>query len=292
MTTDLPSPAAAPPPAPAKKPSDLWSRVVVAVVAVPVLLFAIYQDRPEWVWALVFPASLLGMYEFFAMAIDDAPDRVAGLAIGAAACAAFYWLPVDRGAHLVPIFLALVPTAIYYVLRFGEIPTATHRITATVTGIVYGGLLFNFLAVIKRELGAGDWVLLVLVVPWFSDTAAYFAGRALGKRKMYPALSPSKTWAGAVGGLVGALVGAALMKTFRLDALSWLDVLVLGVPGGILCQLGDLFESLVKRSCGVKDSGTVLGGHGGILDRVDAVIVFAPYLYLYWLATHGAAGAS
>src|SRR5690606_38043540 len=140
---------------------------------------------------------------------------------------------------------------------------------ASVTGILYGGALFTFVALLKRDRGSGDWILLVLLVPWISDTAAYFAGRALGKRKMYPALSPGKTWAGAVGGLSGACAAATFVKLFRIEAITWGDVVVLGLVGGTLCQLGDLFESMVKRACGAKDSGTLLGGHGGILDRVD-----------------------
>lgn len=260
---------------------NLASRALVAVIAVPVLIFAMYFERHELVWGLVFVASGVAMYEFFAMHLPDKTDRVAGVVLGLGACAILYWVPPHRGGHLLPPFVAVVGSGLYYVFRFGELPSVAARVGATVTGILYGGVLFTFVALLKRH-GGGDYVLLVLGTPWISDTGAYFAGRFLGKRKLYPALSPGKTWAGAVGGLCGAVAAAAAVKALRLqDELTWVDVAVLGLAGGALCQVGDLFESMIKRSRGVKDSGTILRGHGGMLDRVDAVLWFAPFVFLY-----------
>jgi phosphatidate cytidylyltransferase len=124
-------------------------------------------------------------------------------------------------------------------------------------------------------------VLLVLIVAWLADTGGYFAGRFLGKSKLYEAVSPKKTWAGAWGGIAGSLVGVAVLKLVRADYLEWYDVALIAIPGGILGQLGDLTESLIKRSVGVKDSGALLPGHGGLLDRIDAVLFIAPYVYAY-----------
>jgi phosphatidate cytidylyltransferase len=149
-----------------------------------------------------------------------------------------------------------------------------------VTGIVYAGFLTMFLALLKT-FGGGDAVLLVLLVAWVADTGAYFAGRFLGNAKLYEAVSPKKTWAGAWGGLAGSLGGAALLKVIHYHQLAWIDVLLIAIPGGILGQMGDLAESMIKRSTGVKDSGSLLPGHGGILDRIDAVLFIAPYVYVY-----------
>jgi phosphatidate cytidylyltransferase len=124
-------------------------------------------------------------------------------------------------------------------------------------------------------------VLFVLVVMWLGDTGAYFAGRFLGKHKLYEAVSPKKTWEGAFGGLAGSLVAAIVMKLVRMDHVAWVDVILLALPGAALGQMGDLVESLFKRSTGVKDSGAIWPGHGGILDRIDAVLFFAPYVYVY-----------
>jgi phosphatidate cytidylyltransferase len=162
----------------------------------------------------------------------------------------------------------------------------------SLTGIVYVGLLFHFVALIKRDFGpaGGDVIVLVLMVAWVGDTGAYFAGRYLGKRKLYAAVSPKKTWAGAIGGVAASALAAAVTKVglsaihqapSLMHELTWLDVFLLAVPGAILGQIGDLFESLLKRATGIKDSSSLLPGHGGILDRVDAVLFLAPYVYLY-----------
>jgi phosphatidate cytidylyltransferase len=121
----------------------------------------------------------------------------------------------------------------------------------------------------------------VLIIAWVADTGGYFAGRYLGKARLYEAVSPKKTWAGAWGGLAGSLIGVAALKLISAHWLTWLDVALLAIPGGILGQLGDLTESLIKRSVGVKDSGSLLPGHGGILDRIDAVLFIAPYVFAY-----------
>jgi phosphatidate cytidylyltransferase len=274
------------------KLGNLASRILVAIIAAPILLLAMYQSRPEYTWGVVFAASLIAMHEFFAMTLADKTDRIASVACGAAACAAMYWVPVRRGGQLFPLFLAFVPVGIYYLFRFGDQATVAARFTASVAGIVYGGVLFTFIALIKRDTAdipgyaSGHLILLLLLVPWISDTFAYAAGRMFGKRKLYPAVSPGKTIAGGVGGLVGACTAAAGVKYFALpDLLSWIDVAALGLGGGALCQLGDLIESLLKRSTGVKDSGKIFAGHGGMLDRVDAVLMFAPFVYLYLLVT-------
>jgi phosphatidate cytidylyltransferase len=225
--------------------------------------------------------------------------------MGAIACAAFYWVHQDAlrepfGARLgekwqvvgmlggttVALFAAVIVPGLYYLFRFRDIPTVAGRYAATVSGIVYAGFLTTFLAFLKRidPHQVGDTVLLVLIVAWVADTGGYFAGRFLGKAKLYEAVSPKKTWAGAWGGLAGSFLGVALLKVFFATWLGWDDVVLIAIPGGILGQLGDLAESLIKRSTGVKDSGSLLPGHGGILDRIDAVLFIAPYVYVYLVA--------
>jgi phosphatidate cytidylyltransferase len=279
---------------------NLAQRFLVAVVAVPILLGLLYYfHRPEPTWALIFAASLLAMREFFAMTLPK-EDRAAALVIGALAVAAFYWLDVItvegyghdapalyRQAALagaaIPLFLAVVVPGLYYLFRFRDIPSVAGRYAATVMGIVYAGFLTTFLAKLKviDPRHGGDTVLLVLVVAWVADTGGYFAGRFLGKAKLYEAVSPKKTWAGAYGGLAGSVIGVAALKLIHADWLTWVDVFAIAVPASILGQLGDLAESLIKRSVGVKDSGALLPGHGGILDRIDAVLFIAPYVYGY-----------
>jgi phosphatidate cytidylyltransferase len=273
---------------------NLAQRFLVAVIAVPILLLLLHYHRPEPTWALIFAASLLAMREFFAMTLPI-EDRGAALVMGGLASAAMYWTsPVALGIYgnstalalgasagmPVLLLLAVVVPGLYYLFRFRDIPSVAGRITATITGIVYAGFLTTLLAMLKR-LGGGDAVLIVLLIAWLADTGGYFAGRFLGKAKLYEAVSPKKTWAGAYGGIAGSVIGVAALKLIHAHDLSWLDVALLAIPGGMLGQMGDLAESLIKRAVGVKDSGALLPGHGGILDRIDAVLFIAPYVYTY-----------
>ena len=274
---------------------NLASRFLVAVVAAPILLLAVYQRNPIYTWVIIFAAALVAMAELFAMTLKDRGDRLVSLGLGGLAVAAFYWmhplsLPHDAAwqqladsRHAV-LGLAVIAPLLYYLFRYGDIATVASRMAFTVFGIVYAGLLLTTVAELKRDGGAagGDLVIFVLVVVWAGDTGAYFAGRFLGKHKLYPAVSPKKTWEGALGGLAGSFAAAAAMKLGRLDdVFNWFDVVMLALPGAALAQVGDLAESLVKRSVGVKDSGALLPGHGGILDRIDAVLFFAPYVHVY-----------
>jgi phosphatidate cytidylyltransferase len=267
---------------------NLATRILVAVVAVPLLLLLIYQRLHELVWVAIFAASMLTMYELFAMTLTERVDRMAALTIGALACAGFYWLPPRCSPQVTAFLFAFTAPSLYYLFRPGEIASSAERLAYTVVGVLYGGLSFGFLALLKRQFGpGGDAIALVLATAWLSDTGGYFAGRFLGKRKLYPAVSPNKTWAGAIGGALAALAGGFVMERWRMRGLTVVDVVILAGVGSVLGQLGDLVESLLKRARGVKDSGDILPGHGGLLDRVDAVLFIAPWFYLYLLATHG-----
>ena len=277
---------------------NLAQRFLVALVAIPILLVLLYYHRPEPTWVVIFAASLIAMHELFAMLLP-VEDRRPALVLGALAVAAFYWLDplamapygalprVVTGAvaagSTIALVLVVVATGLYYLFRFRDIPSVAGRYAGTVTGIVYAGFLTTYLAKLKLvdPYRGGDTVLIVLIVAWVADTGGYFAGRFLGNAKLYEAVSPKKTWAGAWGGLAGSLVGVAALKLISAHFLSWVDVALIAIPGGILGQLGDLTESLIKRSVGVKDSGALLPGHGGILDRIDAVLFIAPYVYGY-----------
>ncbi|MBA3394728.1 MAG: phosphatidate cytidylyltransferase [Deltaproteobacteria bacterium] len=278
---------------------NLAQRFLVAVVAVPILLVILYLPRPEPTWALIFVASLLAMHEFFVMTLPK-EDRRAALVMGAIACLVFYWVDPFTALYYRPseriqqiavltekpllLFVIVILPGLYYLFRFRDIPSVAGRITATITGIVYAGLLATFLSLFKRMFPVaegGHFVVLVLLIAWLADTGGYFAGRFLGKAKLYEAVSPKKTWAGAFGGIAGSIAGVVAMKLLFLPWLNWVDVFAIAIPGGILGQLGDLAESLIKRSVGVKDSGALLPGHGGILDRIDAVLFIAPYVYGY-----------
>ena len=277
---------------------NLASRFLVAIIAAPALIYLMYRPESVLIAGVVTVASILAMREFFNMTLTDHRDRRVMLIMGAAAISIFYWMNPDalsvgeetgkwllKTGPVIAMAIAVLGPAIYFLFRFRDIESSAANMAFATMGIVYAGLLFMTVAMAKRDFGphGGDAVLLVLTIAWFGDTAAYFGGRFFGNKKLYEAVSPKKTWAGAYGGVFGSLLAVAIMKLIRWDALSWIDVAILGIVGNALGQVGDLAESLVKRARGIKDSGSLLPGHGGMLDRVDAVLFIAPFVYLYFM---------
>lgn len=264
--------------------SNLALRLITAAVAVPPLLLLLFRG-PAWgFYLLVLLVALLGAFELFRMTHPgDVVSQGIGVAFTAAVSIALYLHP--RDPRVLVSILVLLPTfgILIPLLRLGNIATAGLRIMAGVAGPLYIGASLTTLALLKSELsvsGAG-WVVLALTFAWLADTGGYFFGRFLGKTKLYEAVSPKKTRAGFVGALVGASCGALAARFWFLPEINLAEVLPLAICAGALGQLGDLVESLLKRSTGIKDSGAVVPGHGGILDRIDALLVVAPLVYLY-----------
>jgi phosphatidate cytidylyltransferase len=136
-----------------------------------------------------------------------------------------------------------------------------------------------------RVQGGTAWVVLAFAVTWANDTFAYFAGMLFGKHQLYQKVSPKKTWEGFAGGAVGSVLGALVIRATLLQELSVPHAVLLGAGAAVLGPLGDFTESLLKRAAGVKDSGKVIPGHGGLLDRIDALLFVVPWVYLFvrWL---------
>ena len=264
------------------KLDNLSVRFLSVAPLVPLLVLAIEWERPIGVWAIVFVATGIALVEYFGMALADRTEQIFGVAAGLAAAALAYW---GGPAAIAIVPLVVIVPALFYLFRFGDLATVMQRIGLTSFGLIYAGLMATFLALLKRDGGAhgASWVLLTLMTAWFGDTGAYLAGRFLGKAKLYPAISPGKTRAGAIGGLVGSFLAAVLGNLWFFPALGWVDGAIVTIAGGVLGQCGDLVESMMKRTFGVKDSGKLLPGHGGILDRIDAVIFIAPFHYAFMM---------
>jgi phosphatidate cytidylyltransferase len=144
----------------------------------------------------------------------------------------------------------------------------------------------GLLAPLQPQPGAA-WIALVLMTTWGQDVCAYFVGKRWGRRRMAPSLSPRKTWEGAAGGMVGALAGAFVaLALFGLPLSLWATTLI-GIAAGIVGPIGDLSESFIKRQAGLKDAGTLIPGHGGVLDRIDSLLFTAPTVYMLALLLAG-----
>jgi len=266
--------------------SNLATRFATALVAGPFILGLLYKG-PPWGFALfVAAATVIGAIELFGMTHpDDRPSQVAGIALTLAVQGALWWFGASAPVLLALILLLPFAAVLLTLARLGDIRTAALRTFAATFGPLYLGGGLGALSLLRRDGGADgpSFVLLALILSWFSDTGAYFAGRFLGRHKLYEAVSPKKTIEGALGGLVFAALGALFAHLFYLRSLPLVDGLVLAVVAGGFGQAGDLGESLLKRSFGVKDSGGIVPGHGGILDRVDALLVTGTLTYLYVL---------
>lgn len=234
---------------------------------------------------LLLAAALGAQYELYGLMRLGGiqPQRILGMILGGllALHASLDWaLPL--AIALVLLMLAADP------LRHkDQQPLAS--LAATLFGAVYPAAFLGFVGDLRLRQGGlvGDVeafyvTLAVFLLVWSTDTFAYFAGRSFGRHPLAPRVSPKKTWEGAVGGAAGAIVVAVMLKLTLLEyVFSWADTIVVALICGIVSQLGDLAESKLKRSVGAKDSGNILPGHGGLLDRLDALILAAPLVYLY-----------
>jgi phosphatidate cytidylyltransferase len=261
---------------------NLVLRLLSAAVLAPLLVVAIAWPRPLPLEVVVHIAVVIGLGELYWMVLRGDPVwmRVCGVALGLGISLTVAWCPVP-GALLAALVIATLAAAVLHLVRFGDLQTSGARTGLMVFGFIYVPLLLTPLILLRRLPGGSAWVFLTLTLTFFSDTGAYFAGRFLGRRKLYPAVSPKKTLEGALGGLLFAFGAGALARLWYMPQLGWGDALAVTLPGAALAMAGDLVESLIKRSEGIKDSGRLIPGHGGLLDRIDALLFSAPWVYLY-----------
>lgn len=264
--------------------SNLALRLLTAALLIPLLIASIEWRNPVGVWLWVLFAQAAGLREWMAMTMPSEPAKQwLGVLLGSLTGAAIFWL--SREHALLVLCFVVIAAFVYLLFRYNDISAVVIQIAFLLTGILYAGVLITPLALFKQHAHGSAWIYICLTTAWLSDTGAYFAGRYLGPlwtMKLYPAVSPKKTVVGAIGGLAGSILAVAVAKLWYLPGqLNWLDVVLIAVPANVLGQLGDLCESLIKRSVGVKDSGVLLPGHGGMLDRVDALVFAVPYIYTY-----------
>ena len=259
----------------------LWKRIATAAVLLPLLVASIWYGKGQpYAWPFLLyagPIAALCAHEFFRMFLPAPRDILAGVLLASGVFLGGALLPCSL---VLPAVLSCVLLAVLHALPGPSDPAEKVRRGAVlVLGAVYvGGLLSMYPRVLF--LPRGDlWVLLGIFSVSVGDTFAYAVGRAIGKRKIAPVLSPKKTVEGALGGLLGSVACAVLFGHLSLPSVPAWYAGAAGLAVGITGQAGDLFESLLKRAAGVKDSGVLFPGHGGVFDRADAILAAGPPLY-------------
>jgi len=261
----------------------LWKRIATAAVLLPLLVASVLFSvgRPAgWPFLLLSGlAAALCANEWFRMFFRETRDRAGGVALVLLVFLLVALLPDSFG---VPVFLLCVLLSAFHVLPGGADPAEKVRTAAMLSlGAVYvGGLLATYPRTIFLPHGE-HWVLMGILAVATGDTMAYFTGKSIGRAKLAPSISPNKTVEGALGGLLGSVACCVLYAHGYLPGIPAWYAAATGAAVGIFGEAGDLFESLLKRAAGVKDSGTIFPGHGGILDRVDGLLAAGPALYLF-----------
>ena len=253
---------------------------LITGLAVAIAVSALTLLAPSWaVLIALLAVSLLAVVELVAMARVQAPglSRVPLLLAVPAAVALIHFAEMRSiGAFAVTVGSGWATVMFALFCGFALRGSSTERMAAALWmgwGLVY--LTVPLLAYVSVHVRDPWLAFLLLAIVGFDDTLAYFVGSKIGKRRLAPKLSPKKSWEGSIAGLVGALIVAAIWCLWHLGVLDW-RLLTLCAVTVVVAQMGDLLESLMKRSVGVKDSGVLLPGHGGILDRVDAMLLAAP----------------
>lgn len=259
-------------------------RWITGLIALPFLVFIIYRGGILFA-LLISIAGVISLWEYFRIVYNaESKTQFNPITLwGYAICLVIIWTTHAIGMQLNMwiIAISLVFSAFVSLFQFKSNPGVLDIIRKQVQGIIYIPLLLSFLIAIRHEPAGMIWIACILAVIFAGDISAFYFGSYIGRHKLCPAVSPGKTIEGSIGGLIGNLVVGSLVKYFFLPELSWNTSILFFLALGAAGQVGDLFESELKRFSGVKDSSGVLPGHGGFLDRIDALLFASPVAFIF-----------
>ena len=256
-------------------------RAISGVIAIPIVLGIILYGPPGLFFFLIASLILIATHEYFSMIANAGVSGfpVEGLVLSFLFLTTWFFAP-----QFLSLFGVLIPLTLFIVWCCREKNTrlALDSIAYTLFGILYTAALGSTFLLIYNLEGGQQMIVFILLFVWAGDSAAYYGGRKFGERKLFEVISPNKTIAGAIANVMGTLIAALLASTLFFDQIPLIHCLIVAFICGIIGQFGDLTESLIKRNCQVKDSGTLIPGHGGVLDRIDSLLFVGPAFYCYY----------
>jgi phosphatidate cytidylyltransferase len=290
--------------------NELTKRVIVAIIGIPLAIFVIYMGGILFTAAIIIISSL-ALWELYSITEMKSahPFKILGIIFGVVLQLSTFLVYNYKHSFffifiiIVTLFLSVFITFIFQLFSNRENPVL--NIASTIFGFFYVSLFLDSLILIREftkikfwnESGIihnaiinnpielnhawGFFLLSIFFSVWLSDSAAYFIGKSIGKHKLYPRISPKKTWEGAIACFISAVISFPLLIKLFLNDFPIIHTIIIGVIIGIFGQIGDLAESQLKRDAGIKDSSTIIPGHGGFLDRFDSILFIGPIIYLY-----------
>jgi phosphatidate cytidylyltransferase len=251
-------------------------RVLSALILIPAIVYVVQFAPVAVSIAVTFIVMLLALQEYLSLVEIPLSFRLVSTLIAALVTLVHIW-PQFYILLLIGAML-LLTLALFSGL---ELSAAFRATVSSFFGAGYVGGLMGFLIAVRMLDGGEDFLMMLLIIIWAGDSFAYFAGKSFGRHKLSPNVSPNKTWEGAVAGFVFGIIAAAICKFTFVPQIQLVHAIGLGAVVGVFGQIGDLCESIVKRAAKVKDSGGIIPGHGGMLDRVDSLLFGAPAMYYY-----------
>ncbi len=258
-------------------------RWITGLLALPLLIFIIHAGG-LWLTLLVAAAALAALLEYNRIVYSawsstlPGPIPVIGLLTIPALCWAAHAGRLDH--MLVVLLINFLLAGMLSLFTFGQDTRVLDIVQKQIQGVLYIPLLLSLLILIRQEANGFQWIFTLVLTVFAGDTLAFYTGTYLGRHKLCPSISPGKTIEGSLGGVGANILAAVIMKPFFPPAVGWGMLLLYCLLSGAAAQMGDLFESQLKRVSGIKDSGGLLPGHGGMLDRIDALLFASPVAYL------------
>jgi phosphatidate cytidylyltransferase len=261
--------------------NNTFKRVIVSLIFIPGILYLSYYGRIPFV-LFILAIGLISFYEFmkFSKLKNSNPQIVIGLiSVGT--------IILNKSLVFIEYYdlLLIIVALLSLVELFRNKGSAIHNVGVTLLGILYIGFFASSILSIREHFyiyeRGGFLVMAIIVTIWICDSAAFFGGINLGKHRLFPRVSPKKSWEGAMFGFVFSILSMVAAKYIVLEFLQLHHAIIIGAIVGTIGQMGDLVESLFKRDAGVKDSSNLIPGHGGIFDRFDSLFVASPVVFLY-----------